>query len=63
MPYRRIQPGEPMYEFVRTLKEAGEWVCDSSDHNDDARGCSNPECFKHQTRKDEDNEDDAGERV
>lgn len=43
--YRRIAPGEPMYELVEANKRAGRWVCDAFDHNE-AGGCSNPQCFK-----------------
>lgn len=48
--YRRIQPGEPMFEMAQANKRAKLWVCDSADHNEEG-GCSNPECFKHKYKK------------
>lgn len=44
--YRKIMPGEPMYEMVQADKAAGRHVCDSWDHNEPG-GCSNPGCFKY----------------
>ncbi len=41
MSYPKLQPGDPMYDFVTTAQKDGQWVCDSRDHNED---CSNPDC-------------------
>lgn len=48
--YRRIQPGEPMYDMVKANQDAKRWVCDSYDHNE-LEGCSNPKCFKYRESK------------
>jgi len=48
--YRKVQPGEPMYEMIEALKADGKWVCDASTHNSN-EGCSYPDCFKYQEKR------------
>jgi hypothetical protein len=51
--YEKIGPQDGLvYERVRAVKDAGRWICDSVDHNEDG-GCSNPECFKYSGKKDD----------
>lgn len=49
MNYRKILPGDPCYPRIAACRDAGAWICDSLDHNDDP-GCSNPGCFKYEAR-------------
>lgn len=44
--YKRVEKGEPFYDFIQQAKNDGRWMCDSADHNE-SNGCSNPDCFKH----------------
>jgi hypothetical protein len=48
--YRRLRPGDAMYEMVKANNDAGNWACDAWTHNSN-EGCSNPVCFKYVNRR------------
>ena len=48
--YRKLRPGDALYEFVQHHKKAGNEVCDAWTHNS-PRGCANPDCFKYERRR------------
>jgi hypothetical protein len=48
--YQKVKEGEPFYDMIVDFESRGVWVCDSSDHNEDD-GCSNPDCFKHESQR------------
>jgi hypothetical protein len=43
--YKRIEPGHCDYDRLQANIAAGQWMCDSVDHNE-VWGCSNPGCAK-----------------
>lgn len=48
--YRRLRPGDAMYEMVKANNNDGSWACDAITHNSN-EGCANPVCFKYVKRR------------